>query len=111
MAVTPTEVHLRTDAKRLDIVWSDGREDRFALAYLRGWCPCAVCQGHFVTEKKFIAEASSQLMDVQPVGAYAMRLVWADGHDSGMYAFDYLREIIHAPPGDGPSNDALLTQP
>lgn len=108
MTKTPDEVHLRSRERRLDVVWSDGSEDRYALAYLRGWCPCAVCQGHFVTEKTFVEGVSTELVDVQAVGAYAMRFVWADGHDSGMYSFDYLQELALRPPGEGPSNQDLL---
>lgn len=110
MSVTPTEVRLLTVERRLEITWSDGREDRFALRYLRGWCPCASCQGHFVLEKRFVDGVSPVLVDVQPVGAYAMRLVWADGHDSGMFSFEYLRQLAIEAPGEGPSNESLLAR-
>jgi DUF971 family protein len=111
MVIVPTEVHLQSAQRRLVITWSDGRTDTFSLRYLRGWCPCAHCQGHFVMEKRFVEGANAELSDVEPVGSYAMRLSWGDGHDSGLYSFEFLRSIALAPPGDGPTNDSLLTAP
>lgn len=110
MTVSPTQVHLREADGILTIAWSDDVTHDFALAYLRGWCPCAHCQGHFVMEKRFIEGVSTTLVDVQPVGGYAMRLVWSDGHQSGIFAFEYLREIAIEPPGEGPTNASLLGQ-
>lgn len=111
MTVSPTQFHLEEAAKTLRIHWDDDREDLFALAYLRGWCPCAHCQGHFVMEKRFIEGVDTRLVDVQPVGSYAVRLVWGDGHQSGIFAYEYLREIAVEPPGDGPTNDSLVNAP
>ncbi len=108
MTVSPTEIHLREADSVLAIQWSDGSSNEFALAYLRGWCPCAHCQGHFVMEKRFITDVDLTLSDVQAVGSYAVRLVWGDGHQSGIFAFDYLLEIAKTAPGEGPSNAELL---
>ena len=107
--MTPTEVHLRQAERRLDITWDDGHTSQFALRYLRGYCPCASCQGHFSGTVTFI-DAPADLVDVQPVGSYAMRFVWRDGHQSGLYAFEYLRRIEQVPPGDGPTNATLLAE-
>lgn len=104
----PTEVHLHQAEKVLDITWDDGTTNRFALAYLRGWCPCAVCQGHFAAKMVFQTGVDTRLIDVEPVGGYAMRLHWGDGHKSGIYAFDYLRRIAQTPPDEGPTNEELL---
>lgn len=106
----PTEFHLREAESLLEVVWNDGHRFAFALRYLRGWCPCAKCQGHFAAEKKFIDQASSKLVDIEPVGAYAMKPSWADGHSSGIYAFDYLLELEAGPPGVGPTNAECLSR-
>ncbi|MCB9507220.1 MAG: DUF971 domain-containing protein [Myxococcales bacterium] len=111
MILTPSEIRLVSADAALDITWSDDTTTRFALAYLRGWCPCAHCQGHFVLEKRFITGVSTTLVDVEPVGSYAMRPRWSDGHDSGIYAFNYLRELAAGAPGEGPSNEELLARP
>lgn len=103
----PTHVELHSAARILTIQWSDSVQTDFALRYLRGWCPCATCQGHFSAQKTFIT-ADATLMDVEPVGTYAMRLVWLDGHNSGIYSFEYLREIFEQPPGEGTPNREFL---
>lgn len=103
----PTEVELHRATGVLTMVWSDGLQTDYALAYLRGWCPCATCQGHFESEKKFV-KADPTLMDVKPVGSYGMSLHWLDGHSTGIYSFTYLREIFEEPPGAGPTNSELL---
>jgi DUF971 family protein len=91
--IFPDEVKLVEAERRLDITWSNGHKSPFTLEYVRGWCPCAVCQGHFQEEWKYQEVANPQLMDVQPVGNYGMKLVWGDGHDTGIYQFDVLWAI------------------
>jgi DUF971 family protein len=104
----PTELHLHEAEQRLDVTWSDGANTSYALAYLRGWCPCAHCQGHFVLEKRFVRRVDRRLTGVEPIGTYAFKPTWGDGHSSGIYAFEYLRRIATEPPGIGPSNESLL---
>jgi DUF971 family protein len=95
--VYPTEVNLKESAQTLQVTWDDGHVSVYPLAYLRGWCPCAVCQGHFQHELKYIEGKDARLTDVAPVGNYAMKLVWGDGHDTGIYSFDYLRKMCPSP--------------
>ena len=86
----------------LKIVWADGHTSPYALDYLRSNCPCATC--------RVAAEAPAQppspfplykpaprLNNAETVGRYALRLLWADGHSTGIYSFDYLREICPCP--------------
>ena len=91
----PTEVRLLEKERRLQLTWNDGHYSDFSLEYVRGWCPCAVCQGHFTGEWRFIESEGISLLNVEPVGNYGMRLIWSDGHDTGIYQFDYLRQICH----------------
>lgn len=108
MKVHPQEVELKAQERVLNIRWSDGQSTRFSLRYLRGWCPCAACQGHFNAQKTFVEVEDPQLVNVEPVGSYAMRLYWSDGHQSGIFAFDYLLELAAGPPSEGPTNEELL---
>ena len=71
------EMDLREATSELHMVWSDGHRSRFALTYLRGWCPCARCQGHFTEKKVFIPSPGVRLLDVQPVGNYAFQPSWS----------------------------------
>jgi DUF971 family protein len=94
----------------LRIEWADGHESRYPLAYLRGWCPCAGCQGHS-GETKWVANEAPALTGVQPTGAYAVGLHFADGHATGIYSWEWLRD--HCPceacggPREGTPPEAL----
>lgn len=93
----PVEVKVLDEEGRVDVTWSDGHVSPFPLRYLRGWCPCAICQGHFQGEFRFIENEGPSLLGAEPVGNYAMRLIFADGHDTGIYQFSYLRAICPSP--------------
>jgi ATP-binding protein involved in chromosome partitioning len=74
------------------IRWSDGVETAYRYRGLRGWCPCAQCQGHS-SQTRFIETEGAKLAGHEGVGRYALRLLWADGHSTGMYSYEWLREI------------------
>lgn len=88
----PVEVRRDAAAQRVHITWSDGHESDYPFAYLRGWCPCAACQGHS-GEKRYIHSEHTMLERIAPVGRYALTFVWDDGHETGIYAYPYLREL------------------
>jgi DUF971 family protein len=90
--VTPVEVRRVRDEQRLVITWSDGHVSGFPYAYIRGWCPCATCQGHG-NEKRYIHADNTDLVNIAVVGNYALSLAWGDGHDTGIYSYRYLREL------------------
>ena len=93
----PTEVRHRREEQRVEITWSDGHASDFPYEYLRGWCPCALCQGHG-GERHFVRSVDPRLEKIEPVGNYAFNLIWSDGHDAGIFSYAYLREIC--PCGD-----------
>jgi len=84
----------------LAIKWDNGRESFIALEKLRRACPCAGCKGevdalgnlHRGPEQP-LSPASFQLVRISHVGSYAIQPAWADGHSTGLYAFDYLRKL------------------
>ena len=76
----------------MEIAWSDGHLSRYPWAYLRGWCPCAGCQGHGTT-RRFVPVKNARLARVFAVGRYALSLRWEDGHETGIYSYAYLREL------------------
>src|SRR5262249_37405189 len=88
----PVEVHRMADGRNLRITWSDGHVSDYPFAYLRGWCPCAGCQGHG-NERRFVHAPDTQLAHIGVVGKYALSLAWGDGHDTGIYSYRYLREL------------------
>jgi DUF971 family protein len=77
-----------------EIDWADGHKAVYPHAVLRGYCPCAGCQGHS-GEIRFLETTDDQLeLDlIQMVGGYALSLAWFDGHASGIYSFEYLRTL------------------
>jgi DUF971 family protein len=76
----------------LRILWNDDQLSRYPFAYLRGWCPCAACQGHGA-ERHFVEVDNPRLASVNMVGNYALNPKWTDGHETGIYSFEYLREL------------------
>jgi DUF971 family protein len=84
-------------SRGVEITWDDGHTSKYALAYLREKCPCATCRAETQVEQPPnplpMYKPAPRLTNAETVGHYAIRLFWADGHSSGLYAFDYLREI------------------
>jgi len=93
----PVEVRRLAEENQLKLTWSDGHVSFYPLPYLRGWCPCAVCQGHG-GERRYVPAENTELTNVSVVGRYALGLRWGDGHDTGIYSYDYLRQLC--PCGD-----------
>jgi len=84
------------DASHLKIVWNDGRESIYSTYQLRVACQCAVCVDEMSGQKKLQPETVNQkvfISGIDPVGQYALRFHFSDGHSTGIYAFDYLRSL------------------
>jgi DUF971 family protein len=89
-----SEVRRLPEERRLRLTWSDGFTVEHDYDFLRGWCPCAACQGHDVTRMRFRPPPSPvEPRQIEPVGHYAISILWSDGHGTGIYRFDYLREL------------------
>jgi DUF971 family protein len=92
----PTEIRLSPDKRTLTVTFDGG--ERFALPaeYLRVESPSAEVQGHRPEEKKTVeGKQNVTITAIEPVGNYAVRLVFDDGHDTGLYGWDYLNELGH----------------
>src|SRR5918993_314234 len=95
----PTELRLSKDRKALTISFDNG--DTFALdaEYLRVLSPSAEVQGHSPDERKTVpGKRNVAILEVRPVGNYAVRLVFDDMHSTGIYSWDYLLELGRGPP-------------
>ncbi|MER3430208.1 MAG: hypothetical protein C4325_10735 [Blastocatellia bacterium] len=78
------------------IEWSDGRRTSYTAAQLRRVCPCAGCVDEWTGEKRLDESAIPDDLafnGISIVGRYALNFSFADGHDSGIFSFDYLRRI------------------
>ena len=92
--IPPTEVQYIERESRLVIRFEDGLERSLGCDGLRGFCPCARCQGHGQGPPRYAPPSDDRaqtIEDVYPVGNYALCIRWADGHDTGIYSFDLLR--------------------
>jgi DUF971 family protein len=100
MTVAPTPVNLQKDGtERLVIEWNDGHRSVYAWKHLRDNCPCASCREErgkpadpfrILKPNELVALAPVAL---QPVGRYAYKITWSDGHDTGIFTLENLREL------------------
>ena len=90
----PTELRLHKDRRTLTIGFDSGETFDLAAEYLRVRSPSAEVQGHSPDERKTVAgKKNVAILEVKPVGNYAVRLVFDDMHSTGIYSWDYLFEL------------------
>ena len=93
-ASAPTNITYRKKARELVVTFSDAE---FALPaeYLRVYSPSAEVRGHGPEERKLVAgKKHVGVESIEAIGNYAIRITFTDGHDTGLYAWDYLRELF-----------------
>ena len=102
---TPKSIELSHDAKGekgIAIAWDDGHSAFYPFAFLRKACPCAVCKGErlpfdpdplALPVYKPLPPNMTEAKDMFKIGRYAIGFKWGDGHDTGIYSFDYLRKM------------------
>jgi len=100
-------VDIQPIGNELAIKWDDGGEDFIPLEKLRRCCPCAGCKGEvdimgnlYKNPDKVLTPKAFELVRIVMVGGYAVQPVWADGHSSGIYSFEYLKRVAD----DRPAN-------
>lgn len=90
------------ERRAIDITWLDGHRSSYDFELLRWSCPCAICRGEggtpgvLATTERLTPE-QTELVDVGPVGHYAMSVTWKDGHATGIYSWQYLRRLCPCP--------------
>lgn len=90
----PEEVRLSKDKKTLSVRFDDGAVYELAAEYLRVESPSAEVQGHSPSEKKTVGgKASVMILALEPVGNYAVKPGFSDGHDTGIFTWDYLYKL------------------
>lgn len=90
----PIELRLKKAEKRLEIEFDDGRKFSLPAEYLRVESPSAEVQGHGPGEKTIVAgRAHVGIMELEPVGNYAVKIRFDDLHDTGIYSWDYLYQL------------------
>jgi DUF971 family protein len=90
----PTELRLAKDKRSLHVAFEDGAAFDLPAEYLRVTSPSAEVQGHSPAERKTVpGKREVAILSVEPVGNYAVKLVFDDMHDTGIYGWDYLYRL------------------
>ena len=94
----PVQLEVSKDGTIL-INWSDGHRGKHAPFALRRACPCAMCHGEPGVFGKYYQVPKTQVRpdvqpnEIKPIGRYGLKILWSDGHDMGIYTFEYLRRL------------------
>ena len=93
-APVPSQIKLHKKSRRLELIYADGRRYDLPAEYLRVLSPSAEVKGHgHGQEVLLVGKEKVGITAVEPVGQYAIRLRYSDGHDSGLYSWAYLEEL------------------
>ena len=91
---SPTDIRLRKRSRVVEVAFGDGTRYAFDFEYLRTQSPTAEVQGHGPGQDVLqIAKENVAVTAIEPVGRYAIKIVFDDGHDSGLYPWGYLRRL------------------
>jgi DUF971 family protein len=94
MMPTPVEIRLRKAERVLEVAFDDGSRFNLSAEYLRVESPSAEVQGHGPAQRQIVAgRRHVGIMNIEPVGNYAVRLIFDDLHDTGIYSWEYLHEL------------------
>jgi DUF971 family protein len=94
MMPTPVEIRLRKAERVLEVAFDDGSRFNLPAEYLRVESPSAEVQGHGPGGRQIVAgRRHVGIMNIEPVGNYAVRLIFDDLHDTGIYSWEYLHEL------------------
>ena len=90
----PTDITAMDKGHTLEVVFDDGQIIRLTAETLRVESPSAEVQGHSPSEKRRVTgKENVAIVGIEPVGNYAIKIVFDDGHDTGLYSWDYLRKL------------------
>jgi DUF971 family protein len=90
----PTEINLHQVSRVLDVAFDDGRAFSLPVEYLRVYSPSAEVRGHGPGQEVLqVGKREVNISAIEPVGVYAVKFVFSDGHDTGIYSWDYLYEL------------------
>jgi DUF971 family protein len=90
----PTEINLHQVSRVLDVAFDDGRRYSLPCEYLRVHSPSAEVRGHGPGQEVLqVGKREVNITAIEPVGVYAVKFTFSDGHDTGIYSWEYLREL------------------
>ena len=90
----PTEITLHQKTKQLEIAFDDGARCHLPFEFLRVYSPSAEVRGHGAGQETLqVGKKNVNVLNIEPVGSYALKIVFDDGHDSGLYSWECLHEL------------------
>jgi DUF971 family protein len=90
----PTEIKLHQKSRILEIAFDDGKRYSLPCEYLRVFSPSAEVRGHGPGQEVLqVGKRDVEIKEIEPVGVYAVKLAFSDGHDTGLYSWEYLYEL------------------
>ena len=90
----PTEIKLHQKSRLMELTYADGRRFELSYEFLRIYSPSAEVRGHGPGQEVLqVGKKNIEIKGIEPVGAYAVSLTFSDGHDTGIYSWDYLYEL------------------
>ena len=91
---TPTEIKLHQKSKLLEIIFDDNTECMLSTEFLRVHSPSAEVQGHSAEQAVLqVGKENVSINKIEPVGSYAIKIFFSDGHDTGLYSWEYLHML------------------
>src|SRR5882724_8584295 len=96
MANAPANIRAHQADQILELVWDESRTERLPYRFVRAQCPCASCRNEWTGERILdpsTIRADLKLDGMEPIGNYAIRLGWNDGHSSGLYTWETLERL------------------
>jgi DUF971 family protein len=100
----PTEIKLHQKSRVMEIAFSDGRSFQLPIELLRVYSPSAEVRGHGPGQEVLqVGKQFVEIRNLEPVGSYAVRPIFSDGHETGIYSWDYLYRL-------GDQQQALWTE-
>jgi len=90
----PTDIKLHQSSRLLEISFDNGRVAKLSCEFLRVYSPSAEVRGHGAGQEVLqVGKENVNIIGIEPIGNYAVKLIFSDGHDTGLYSWDYLHEI------------------
>lgn len=90
----------KTGNNTLEFIWGDGSKSEISLNILRDNCPCVHCQGETILFKSYIpikapfkSAGFYEIEKIEPVGNYAIQITWKDKHNTGIYSWEYIKDL------------------
>ncbi len=90
----PSNIKLHQKSRLLEVAFDDNTECMLSCEFLRVYSPSAEVRGHGLGQEVLqVGKENVNILAIEPVGQYAIRLIFSDGHDTGLYSWDYLHDL------------------